>query len=133
MASHFIITDQITAFSSSFQTSANNKELILGDNHSMTKTGRVKSTCDAPLVEVSVQFGNHVGFLVESDIPTKNEVVSTGVNSGGGVNKIVFLKRTSIRTYILIRVRYFKFKSYPVYGYSRMVAHFSVANGSSSA
>ena len=104
MARHFIITiNQITSFSSSFQTSANNKELILSDNHSMTEAGRVKSTCDAPLVEFGVQFGNHVGFLVESDIPTKNEVVSTGVNSGGGVNKIVFLNRTSMRT----RARYF--------------------------
>ena len=97
-AVHFI-TDKITSLSFVLTTSANNKKLIINDNCAMAVTSTIESTYCAPLVDIWVEFGNYIGFVV-IDPAAKNEITSAGVDISCGVNPSVFeIKLKPVFTY----------------------------------
>ena len=88
----YFITDKITPLSFLLSIAANNKKLIINDNYAMAITSTVESTYSAPFVNIGLEFGNHIGFVV-IEPAAENKITSSGVGSSCGVNTKVFERK----------------------------------------
>ena len=83
-ARHFILVHQTASFSFLFHASTDNQEMIVSEfNRTMTVTSRHEPTHHAPLIEVWVESGNHIGSLIFTNPAAENEIVSMSEDNRG--------------------------------------------------